>query len=509
MGEKTDMKKALAILTAFILTALLQISALAADYSLPEKMQKQLNIGSGLKGSFLITEEGLEENTLPTALNRGQFELRGLALADGSELSYYIYQTDDSEAQRNKTTLYGKNGTFYLESDFLPGTLLSLAGIESAADRAGARGGENPPILSLAVKVIRTLQGREKTNWDAAFTPYGQKAELWLSRFPVETHYLNDEAGRNLLEMSYTIPFQAVQSFLVEMTEAFLADEQIRTLLDPLLTEEKKAVYLNENLMYYYREVIGALQVQDDLTLTRVSDTRTGASVSTRLRLPLDRRLFGYEALQIEQVSGGSITCSLTDDQKMLMLAWPEQFSLEGSFEHELLFGRYNAERKETDPANLSLRVSLTGAVSVSDQADADGRLHENYDYVCRVIQDPAVLGEEYPEDGLGAFEPLQVQLNLHFSSKNAQQSPTTAEIQLDGSQGEKKLSISGTFKTAAPWILTAIETSGDLSVTEASDEQRTAWWETWLKNAAEKTERMPEVQMPETQKTENEDTQP
>ena len=508
MGVKTDMKKALAILTAFILTALLQISALAADYSLPEKMQKQLNIGSGLKGSFLITEEGLEENTLPAALNRGQFEIRGLALADGSELSYYIYQTDDTEAQRNKTTLYGKNGTFYLESDFLPETLLSLAGIESVADRAGAHG-ENPPILSLAVKIFQTLQGKEKTNWDAAFADYGQKTELWLSRFPVETHYLNDEEGRNLLAMSYTIPFQAVKSFLLEMMESFLTDEQIRALLDPLLTEEQKAVYLNENLLYYYREIVGALQVQDDLTLTRVSDTRTGASVSTRLRLPLDRRLFGYEALQIDQVSGGSYTCRLTDDQKILMIAWPENLSLEGSFGHEVLFGRYNAERKETDPANLSLRISLTGTVSLPAEADADGRLHENYDYVCRITQDPAVLGEEYPEENLGSFDPVLVQLNLHFSSKNAQQSPTTAEIQLDGSQGPKKLSLSGTFKTAAPWILTAIETNGDQSVTEASDEQRAAWWEAWLKNAAEKTERMPEMQMPETQKTEKEDTQP
>ena len=293
------------------------------------------------------------------------------------------------------------------------------------------------------------------------------------------------------------------------MMESFLTDEQIRALLDPLLTEEQKAVYLNENLLYYYREIVGALQVQDDLTLTRVSDTRTGASVSTRLRLPLDRRLFGYEALQIDQVSGGSYTCRLTDDQKILMIAWPENLSLEGSFGHEVLFGRYNAERKETDPANLSLRISLTGTVSLPAEADADGRLHENYDYVCRITQDPAVLGEEYPEENLGSFDPVLVQLNLHFSSKNAQQSPTTAEIQLDGSQGPKKLSLSGTFKTAAPWILTAIETNGDQSVTEASDEQRAAWWEAWLKNAAEKTERMPEMQMPETQKTEKEDTQP
>ena len=56
------MKKILSILLVLVLTTAC-IAASAAGYTLPEKMERQLTIGSGLKGAFTLHGEGLPEET--------------------------------------------------------------------------------------------------------------------------------------------------------------------------------------------------------------------------------------------------------------------------------------------------------------------------------------------------------------------------------------------------------------------------------------------------------------
>ena len=51
------MKKSLICIIVIMVLALTGICQ-AASYTLPEKMNNQLSIGSGLKGSFTITAEG-------------------------------------------------------------------------------------------------------------------------------------------------------------------------------------------------------------------------------------------------------------------------------------------------------------------------------------------------------------------------------------------------------------------------------------------------------------------
>lgn len=476
------MKRLISLLLILLLCAGM-LSAGAEEMSMPEKMIKQLENGSGLKGSFLLKAVGMEEEApLMTAFHQAPFELRGLQTMEG-ELLYYIYQTDESEAQLNLTSLYGKDGLFFLKSDLISSTL-SFPGVAGLMDLAGGKKNGNAPIISVLPELFSILRDPDPEQWNTAFAPYEQMTELWLARFPLETAFLAGEDGASLLEMTCVIPWEDVKSFLTEFFSRFLADERIEALLSPILTEEQKAVYLNQNLGYYYVEILSGLTAKEDLVITRLADARSGVQISTRMLLPLSSEVFGYDAMQLDQDATGRMTVRLRGDNKSFVVSWPADFTLEGSFDQEILLGYVQADRKDGDPENRALRIRLTGTVEQPVLNEEDGKTYETYDYVLTAVQDETIFEEEGLSDQLDLCDPLEIHLHAVFSGKNAQQSPTALAFTLEGSQTEKTVSLSGSLKSASPWILVAPETEGSLYLPDLDESQRQALREEAAKNA-------------------------
>ena len=74
-----------------ILLVMITGSVSAANYTLPEKMYNQLSIGSGLKGSFVITTEGEKYDTpFLNQVTDAEFYIRGIK--SGNDLHYYLFQ---------------------------------------------------------------------------------------------------------------------------------------------------------------------------------------------------------------------------------------------------------------------------------------------------------------------------------------------------------------------------------------------------------------------------------
>ena len=85
------MKKKLCFLLTVVLFLFSISSAIAAGYTLPFKMQRQLEVGSGLKGSFVIhSNASAEKEPLIHALANAEFEIRGIR--SENNVHYYIYQ---------------------------------------------------------------------------------------------------------------------------------------------------------------------------------------------------------------------------------------------------------------------------------------------------------------------------------------------------------------------------------------------------------------------------------
>ena len=104
----------------------------AATYTLPEKMQNQLAIGSGLKGSFTVKSEGeLSRTPFMNAVSDATYDLRGMA--SGHDMHYYLFQ-DSNGTQTIVAELYRKDGKYYFRSDMVREKILCLSGFSVYLD---------------------------------------------------------------------------------------------------------------------------------------------------------------------------------------------------------------------------------------------------------------------------------------------------------------------------------------------------------------------------------------
>ena len=139
------MKKRIICIIAGIMMLLSGV-ANAATYTLPEKMQNQLAIGSGLKGSFTVTADGeLSKTPFLNAFCDATYDLRGMS--SGHDLHYYLFQ-ENNGSQTIIAELYKKDGQYYLRSDIVQGKILELSGFSIFLDALFSQQGENPTISS-------------------------------------------------------------------------------------------------------------------------------------------------------------------------------------------------------------------------------------------------------------------------------------------------------------------------------------------------------------------------
>ena len=490
------MKRTISLMIAALLL-FCGLAAQAADYTLPEKMKKQLEIGSGLKGSFSVTASGYgEEVPLLDALHRTEFEVRGL-LADGN-LYYCIYQADDSENQNNKTEIFSADGSYYAKSDLMGGRTYTISGLYQAADALSPlSGGEGAAITSAAVKLAESATGLMAQEWEKALEPYRNNIELWINRFPVVTDYTTLADGRNCLEISYNIPYAAMTGFIQETLSAIFQDAVLLNLLDGVLTAEQRELYLNPNLAYYYAEVLKSIQTEEDVVIAKATDSKTGKAVGSRLSLPLDAKATGFSLLTAEQEAGGDSTWTLSGETRMISLSLPAEMALDKDFDYEIKFMNlfYGAEADTPESQALRIRISRKSngpAVSAEDE-----KTHEDYSFRLSIEQDSSMVNENRPVK-LADFDPIDAELNMHFSGKNAQQSPTTAEVELAYTRGDRTITLSGKFKSAAPWIVTFPETDGAVNLLAASSEEREGLLKELADNAKKMLMHTPEASIPE-----------
>ena len=87
------MKRRFGFVLTMIMILSLLASACAGGYTLPQKMFKQLQVGSGLTGSFVI-HGNADQNSQPllNILQNTEFEIVGIK-SDGY-LHYHIFQSD-------------------------------------------------------------------------------------------------------------------------------------------------------------------------------------------------------------------------------------------------------------------------------------------------------------------------------------------------------------------------------------------------------------------------------
>ncbi len=470
-------KKALSVI--IMLIVLLTGTCHAASYTLQEKMYNQLTIGSGLKGTFNVTAEGEKFSTpFLNAVTDAEWLLRGIR--SGSDLHYYVFQSNEQDEQSAFTELYRKDGTYYLKSDMVEGKILSFPVLSQYLGSLFPAGGENGSSSSFISQIISLPENTRKEKWDPVLQRYQNELEMWLAGFTVNASTVKLENNLSAIDFSYEIPTESINAEILSLFGKIMSDPEATALLDTVMTADEKKIYLNPNLLWFYAEALQSLRIDQPVRMLKRVST-IGDVIKFRLELPLDERTTGYRSVCLEMV--GQLTLiTLVKTGETLLVGFPSAEKLKMSaFEQSFWFARVNSDPEKTKD-NRAIRIDVKKS---NDTYEKDEKTHETDRYDITVTQDTGYLPEDTDLSLLPAYDPIRAAVELHYSSKYAQNSATTLEVSAEIRQADSLLKISGKLKTAAPWLFMPFEITDPVAVGTDREQVLDPYFTDWVSNAA------------------------
>ena len=470
-------KKVLSVIIMLII--LVTGTCHAASYTLQEKMYNQLSIGSGLKGTFRITADGEKFSTpFLDAVTDAEWSLRGIR--SGSDLHYYIFQTNEQEEQSAFSELYRREGVYYFKSDMVQGQILSFPVLSQYIESLFPSGGENGSSSSFITGIISLPENTRKEKWDPVIQRYQNELEMWLADFTVKADTVKLENNLSALDFTYEIPTININEESLRIFSRIMSDPEAVALLDTVMTEEEKQIYLNPNLLYFYAEALRSLDIDQPVRMSkRVS--AIGDLLRFRLELPLDERTTGYQSVCIEMI--GQLTLiTLIKTGETLLVGFPSAEKLQQSaFDQSFWFARVNADPEKAKD-NRAIRIDVK---KTNETFEKDEKTHETDHFDISVTQNTQYLPEHTDLSLLPETSPIQATVELHYSSKYAQNSATTLEINADIRQADSVMKITGKLKTAAPWLFMPFDIVNPTEVGTEKEKVLDPYITDWISNAA------------------------
>lgn len=464
------MKRLLSLTLVLMLVLLCTVaSAFDRDYTLSEKLQRQLDYGSGFKGTLTVEASGSAPWAAELSrLNGVNWEIR--ALSSGGQFQYQLY-APDGEAQVALTQVWGNADKLCLGSDLLDGTVVTLPLTGNLLDSVLGADSAVASWYPVALQLMDLPQTTWNNSWAEVVEPYYAAIELWLANFASAPAVTRGEDSNITITVRYTLTDAALREEMTVLLDKALHDTALLTLLRGQMDEAQADVYLNPYLLPFYTELIGQMKLEGNVELERVMTAR-GDTLSTVIRLPLNGS-DGWSAFEWTQ-NGEDIAVSLQGSERTLTLQMKANGldTAAGTWAGTLL--NVPASPTEDDPARaFSFHVART----YEERADEDGREHEITRWAV-AISDAA---DHLPEGiaSVQAVEPIALTAELHFHSMSNQKKPTTLEADVSLSVGDSIVRVVLNSKTTNPWILPQLPEDGE-DVMTMSPERRTELLTRW-----------------------------
>ena len=446
------MRKSYRFLCLLLCLMLTCSTALAAEFSLPEKMNRQVTSGSGVKGAVTIAVAGGAE-WLDLLLPFTGSDLQIRYIVNGDRFQAQLYALDDQEQQRALTQAYGDGEHLYLRSDLLPDAVLSLPLGGNLMDALFGGDAENPTFYSVIDKLLGIRSEIWERDWAPALAPYETALEQWLMEFAADPSVTQSESGSSIMTLRYTIPASALKRAMKDMMRQALQDATLLELLRPLLTDAQQAVYLNPAIGYFYDAVIDALPLNGDLTMTRTLSTR-GEMLSSLLTMPLPENPNGWSTL----------SCQITERETSLILTGAEQSVTLALLETASMSDRtsWDGFLRFIPVSGTPLSAAFTLSKQFAAQTDDNGRRSEHTEWVLTARPDLSHLEAEDPARADYAdFDDITVSFSTHYASGAQDNNPTTLDILLSARLPSVTLDMAMTLRSTSPWVLSDLPTGG------------------------------------------------
>ncbi len=494
------MKKFLCLLLCL---CMLPVASLAAEYTLPEKLMRQLDFGSGLKGSVTMSVTGdAAWVQLLSPLNGADIQLRAIHTDGTMQLQLYML---DGEEQQGLTEVYADEQAMGIRSALLGDKVLTMPVAGDVLNALiGMQDTQNPSLYSAVLNFLSISSDAWETSWTPALEPYYKKLEVWFSSFGAAPSIQKDAQGGTTMVIRYEVPVSEAKEELLLLWADLLGDDTLQGLLRGQLSQAQQDAYLNPNLMYYYTAMVRALKLDGTLVLERQLTT-LGENIRTEITLPLPENEQGYTQLHLKQESGET-TFTLTGNVQTLCLVSKESAVTEDSGTWQ---GTVQVIPNDLSDDNKVWSVGFTLKMLHSNSTDSDAREHDVTTWDMAVQPDLSHLEADdasraYYQD----FAPITGKVRIHFHSKNAQSSPTTMEVEANLDFGDATLSLQTAMKSTSPWVVQPINMTGALNLATMTDEQKAEllneYWASALTLAAQITSanQPEELPLPETTAT-------
>ena len=494
------MKKVVCLLLCVILTGISAVSFAAVSYSLPEKMQKQLEIGSGLKGTVTLHSEG--NSPVVLALHPFQdVELQFRSLRSGNQMHAYLYQAGENEEQKGLTEFFNDGNNLYFRSDLLQDNVLTLPAVDQMIDLMRSPEGGNPSAASMLYRWAQLSGEKRDSLLNGVMEVLSSPLEIWLAQYATASEVHTLENGTSAVDLNYTIPMADLKTEMVELYALLLQRSEGQALMDALMSEEQRKVYANENLLYYYREALDAMNNDYDIAYSRTVST-LGQTISSSLELPLDSEKMNCQALLIENANGLT-SYTLRGEDQLITIKIAGDLNLQEIDSFSVwIETRPNPASENQDPAAYhALRADLKHSVELT--SDEESRDHQREVWHFHTERDVSRLTDPENADLYPEETPLDLDLNLHYFSRYSQSSPTTLEFQLKYDADQLNLTLSGQLKTASPWVFTPFKTDNAVNLMQMTSQERELKLAEFLASAAEQlTLNLPAQSEPEDSET-------
>ena len=461
----------------------------ASGYTLPEKLQKQLVVGSGLKGSFVIHGHfNADLCPLLSAVSNTEFEVRGIQSEEN--LHYYIYQPGDNEVRNALTELLKTDGRWYLRSDLLNTSFL-LPETNHLVNAYLNSEGENPSVFPELMKIL--FSGNINTNDEINTAFLEKQIENWITGFSPETTIQTSEDGTPSLSQSFSIPVDSMYNTVLDLINTVFHNDSAMTFLRSVLSDEQIALYLNPDLAYYYLDALKSLDLQGSILFTRTVSTM-GTPMFTSLTLPLDASKTGYSFLTVQNDESRK-SILITGPKGLFWIEMPLDFNWkDAEYNQEFRVLRVYADNEES--RNISLQINVKKTYETNDDSD-EGRANETYRYSVHVIRNTADLPVDVSEEQIPDMDPIEADIEFHYSSKLQLSSPTTLEVSVSVVQGQYNFDLTGKVKTASPWEFTPFDISDAVDTGAYTLEDYKDIGDFWIQNAGNLLTHTPEeIQM-------------
>ena len=449
------LKRILSVLLCLAL--LLGGTALAAkedDYTLPELLYQHFSVQDyPIRGSVALTASGTAswlDYLLP--LTASTLSVRLLNLEDSDDFQYQVFSQDENGNQQGLTQLYRVDDTLYLRTALLPDTLLSMS--------LGETAGSNPPFYSVVAELLAQPDLLWESVWQPVLADYLNELELWLADYAAEPE-TETESGELVMRVSYVIPADDVRAQTKLMWHQALYDEELLSLLRPMMTEEQQAVYLNPNLLYFYDACIDALPLMGDLRLSRRFSAR-GETLSVSIALPLPQNAWGYTSLTFRQ-EGETTALVLNSATQTLTFSVTAAGIADAP---SSLTGTISSIPAAfvTDAKTLQAKFALTSQHSESQ--DSDGTRHDDSAWTLTI--EPDTDGSTAAD--VVTFEPITAELSLQYSRENKESAPIHLRVIAGLHMAEADIGAKMALRTTSRWNALDLPTQGAEDVGSMSE---------------------------------------